>query len=456
VLSLTGLAIIVVTVMLVQRVSLRPPNSHASIPPKEGRLPPVPNIPSIAVLPFLNLSNDLQQEYFSDGLTEDLITDLSKVPGLFVIARNSVFTFKGKPESIEQIGRELGVRYLVEGSARKADGQVRITAQLIDATTGYHIWAEHYDRPLNNIFRVQDEIRQKIVFALEVRLSREEQERFKDFPTSNMDAYDLFLRGRAKILDYTRQSNRQARDLCEKAAALDPRYSAAYMCIALTYVTEWTAYWNTDPKIVDEALAFAQQAVHLDHFSPMAYAVLGDVYKMRKQLHEAIAVGEKSIALGPSCSWCFGDLAEHMLWCYGGVPEASKLLEKALRLEPTYYRADYQVDVASIHWASGNTGQAIDEMKQVIAHQPTFAEAHAQLAEFYANMGDEREARMEAAIWLKLIRPLTIARVKELNILEAPCIASEISGAIVLDTLQRLTTTIDHGSLTRPKPGTVR
>src|SRR5262249_39783207 len=156
---------------------------------------PLPDKPSIVVLPFVNMSEDPSQEYFSDGITEDITADLSKISSLFVIARNSAFTYKGKAVKVQDVSREMGVRYVLEGSVRKAAGQVRITAQLIDATTGEHLWSERYDRPLADIFALQDEIRQKIVFALKVKLTAEEQARFRQAPTSNLDAYDFYLRG---------------------------------------------------------------------------------------------------------------------------------------------------------------------------------------------------------------------------------------------------------------------
>src|SRR5438128_1059036 len=181
----------------------------------------LPDKPSIAVLHFVNLSSDPEQEYFSDGITEDLITDLSKLSGLFVIARNSVFFYKGKAVKLEQVSRELGVRYVLEGSVRKAGDRVRITAQLVEASTGYHRWAERYDRPLQEIFTLQDEIRQKIVMALKVQLTQEEQARFRRLPTHNLEAYDAILRGLEYINHSTQAENAQARQLFESAMTLD-------------------------------------------------------------------------------------------------------------------------------------------------------------------------------------------------------------------------------------------
>jgi TolB-like protein len=185
---------------------------------------PLPDKPSIAVLPFENLSGDPEQEYFSDGITEDLITDLSKISGLFVIARNSVFIYKEKAVKIAEVGRELGVRYVLEGSVRKANGRVRITAQLVDTTTEGHLWAERYDQDLKNIFALQDEVTQKIVAALAVKLTEDEQKRLDRKYTDNIESYDYYLRGLEYFNRFTKEANVQARQMHQKAIDLDPKY----------------------------------------------------------------------------------------------------------------------------------------------------------------------------------------------------------------------------------------
>src|SRR5215510_1279716 len=191
---------------------------------------PFPDKPSIVVLPFANMSNDPEQEYFSDGITEDITSDLSKISSLFVIARNSAFTYRGKAPKVQDVSREMGVRYVLEGSVRKAGDQVRITAPLIDATTGGHLWSERYDRELKDLFTLQDEIREKIVFALKVKLTPEEQERFKRAPTNSLDAYDYYLRGVEFFLraqhETKKEANVQARQMYDKALELDPQYAA--------------------------------------------------------------------------------------------------------------------------------------------------------------------------------------------------------------------------------------
>ena len=207
----------------------------------QGEVPsplPLPDKPSIIVLPFVNMSGDPSQEYFSDGVTEEITATLSRVAGLFVIARTSALTYKGKASKVQDISREMGVRYVLEGSVQKADGQVRIIAQLIDAATGKHLWSEHYDRPLQNIFALQDEIREKIALALQVRLSPEDLGRYQRAPTTNLQAYDFYLRGMESFWRamYKNDPFAPARQLYKSAIALDPQYAEAYARLGETYL----------------------------------------------------------------------------------------------------------------------------------------------------------------------------------------------------------------------------
>ncbi len=257
--SLARLALIAVVIVFVQHLSLRPPSTTASIPPAQSPALPLPDKPSIAVLPFTSMSGDREQEYFSDGITDDIITALSRLPGLFVIDRNSAFTYKGKPVKAQQVSRELGVHYLLEGSVRKEVNQLRITAQLVDATTDYEIWAERYDRPLQDIFALQDEIVRKIVTTLKLQLTLQEQGILVHKTTDNLDAYDDFLRGVESFggVDLfgsgTKEANVKARQMFEHAVQLDPQYASAYAGIGMTYLIDWESRWNTDPKVLGQA-----------------------------------------------------------------------------------------------------------------------------------------------------------------------------------------------------------
>ncbi len=281
---------------------------HGSSLPGLDRPLELPDKPSIAVLPFVNMSDDPKQEYFSDGITEDLITDLSKISGLFVIARNSVFTYKGRPVKVGEVGQELGVQYVLEGSVRKAGDRVRITAQLVDAIKGYHLWAERYDRELGDIFALQDEVAQKIVVALAVTLTEDEQKRLVHRETDNLEAFDHYLRGSEYKKRFMKESNVQARRMFERAIKLDSRFALAYAELALTHVDDWCMGWSEDPQSLDRALQYAQRAIALDESLPLAHRTLGHVYLWKKQHGEAIAAVERAVALDPNDAEGYAEL----------------------------------------------------------------------------------------------------------------------------------------------------
>src|SRR5262249_35329268 len=291
-----------------------PPAQHAENPQPL----PLPAKPSLAVLPFTNMSSDAEQEYFSDGITEDLITDFSKISGLFVISRNSVFTYKGKAMKVEQVGRELGVRYVLEGSIRKAGNRVRITAQLIDATSGFHTWAERYDRDLQDIFAVQDEVTQRIVAALKVKLTTVEQSRLSRQPTTNLEAYDHYLRGLELYAQRSREANLQARQMFERAVVLDPQFATAYAFLGRTYLMELIYQWSQSPQVLEQVVLFGQKAVALDDSQPAAHETLALAYLGSKEHTQAIAEVEKAVALDPNYADAYVTLADVL--CFAGQP----------------------------------------------------------------------------------------------------------------------------------------
>ena len=236
-LLLAAVLLIIVTALMVHYPSLPVPSTQPLTPNPQSL--PLPDKPSIIILPLVNLSGDPEQEYFSDGLTEVLTGDLSRIYGLFVIARNSAFTYKGKAVKVQDVSKEMGVRYVLEGSVQKADQQVRINVQLIEATTGYHLWSEQYDRSLQDIFALQDEIVQKIVTTLKLQLTLQEQGYIVHKHTDNLEAYDYFLRGQEYYWHFTQEANAQARQMWEKAIALDPQYAEACTWLGWTYWMEW-------------------------------------------------------------------------------------------------------------------------------------------------------------------------------------------------------------------------
>jgi adenylate cyclase len=296
---------------------------------------PLPDKPSILVLPFINMSNDPDQEYFSDGITEDITTDLSKISSLLVISRNSAFTYKGKAAKAQDISREMGVRYVLEGSVRKAGGRIRITAQLIDATTNHHLWSERYDRPLQDIFALQDEIVQKIVTTLKLQLTLQEQGWIMRKHTDDLEAYDTFLRGMEYYSRFTQEANVQARQMFEKALSLDPQYTEACAWLGGTYWMEWVFRWSADPQTLEHALMLAQKAVALDDSLPFAHSLLSADYALKQQYDQAIAEGERAIALDPNNADSYAAQAQTLL--YTGRPEeAQRAVEQAMRLNPRY------------------------------------------------------------------------------------------------------------------------
>jgi TolB-like protein/class 3 adenylate cyclase len=318
---------------------IKPPNSEDEFVPAKQAVAPLPDKPSIAVLPFTNMSTDAEQEYFADGMTEDLITDLSKISGLFVISRNSVFTYKGQAVKIPEVARELGVRYVMEGSVRRAGNQVRVNAQLIDATTGGHIWAERYDGTYEDIFSLQDKITSKIVASLAVKLTQGEQYQIAQKETDNTEAYDTFLKGWEQYLKQTPESFRQALSLFKKATELDPGYSRAYAALSLTLWQGWKRYWHNNMGYIGphdirfEAEEYLARA--MEEPTPLALQISTAMLAQWGRHDEAVAEGERAIATDPNSADGYVALAGALN--LAGYPDkALPLMEKAVRLNPHY------------------------------------------------------------------------------------------------------------------------
>ena len=283
----------------VYRLDLAQKAASASEAPRP--MPALPDKPSIAVLAFNNMSGDPEQEYFSDGISEDIITDLSKLSELHVIARNSTFTYKGKPVDVKQVGRELGVRYVLEGSVRKAGNRVRVTGQLIDAASGAHIWADRFDRDLTDIFAVQDELTQEIISALRVKLTPEQKDRLVRKNTIDEEAYDLFLRGRELSWHATKSNTIEARNLLGRAITISPDFAAAYSLIAATYVNDYANGWAEIPEqSLQTSLEIAERAVQLDEEDPQAHEVLAMALLFHRELDRALAEARRCLALAPN------------------------------------------------------------------------------------------------------------------------------------------------------------
>ena len=371
------------------------------VPASEEKMAlPLPDKPSIAVLPFANMSGDPEQEYFSDGITEDLITDLSKISGLFVISRNSVFTYKGKVVKVEEVGQELGVKYVLEGSVRKARNRVRITAKLVDTTTGGHLWAERYDRDLRDIFALQDEVTQKIVTALVVKLTEDEQERLVRKGTDNLEAYDYALRGMDYFFRFTKEANGQARQMFEKAIDLDPKYALAHTWLGWTHWLDYSFGWSQDPQSLEGAFELAQRAISLDDSVSEAHALLGKVHLWKRHHDLAIAELEKTLSLNRNYADGLTGLGE-ALYFAGRPEEAIGLVKKAMRLNPKY-PVWYLLNLGHAYFLTGRYEEAITTLKRVINRNPNFWPAYIYLAASYVELGQDEKARIEASEVLRI------------------------------------------------------
>lgn len=307
----------------------------------------LPDKPSIAVLPFTNMSDDVEEAYFADGISEDIITELSRFQELAVVARNSSFSYKGQSVKAQEVGAALNVRYILEGSVRKSGDRVRVTAQLIEAEGGHHLWAERYDRRLEDVFAVQDELTGKIVATLVGSLLDSERRRARsDDRPGNPKAYDLVLRGREHWFRHTREANLTARQLYEKAIALDPEYGRAYASLAWTYVTAYNEYWTDDPQgELDKALDIAREGVKINPASHSNRLALGQVYFFKKMLNRSLEALEKGIELNPNDPDGYVFLATVL--SHNGAPEqALERLDHAFALNPNlkqWHRSIYIV-----------------------------------------------------------------------------------------------------------------
>jgi adenylate cyclase len=367
----------------------------------------LPDKPSIAVLPFINMSDDPEQEYFSDGITEDIITDLSKMSGLFVVARNSSFAYKGRAVKVRDVGRELGVRHVLEGSVRKSGSRVRITAQLIDATTGDHVWAERYDRELTDVFAVQDEVTQEIVSVLAVKLSAEEAARLRRSVPVDPDAYDMLLRGLALQRRYTQETNAESREYFMKAIAIDPGYARAHANIGYSLSLDVLNGWPEDREAaLHKAEAHIGTAIRLDPSLPQVHFAASLLYRIRRQLDEALVAIKKAIELKPNYAEGYGSMAMVLIYA-GRADEGLEAVQKAMRLNP--------VNSFFVYWVLGQSyfhleryDEAAVQFERAVEANPQFLRGHLLLAATYGQMGRIENAEWEAQEALTLLPDLTL------------------------------------------------
>ncbi len=372
---------------------------------------PIPDKPSIAVLPFENLSGDPKQEYFADGVSEDIMTELSRFSDLFVIARNSSFKYKGKIVDLRQVGRELGVRYVLEGSIRRGGDRIRISAQLIDSGTGTHRWAERYDRELMDLFQIQDEVARTIAAILAAHVNKAEAERTLLKPPAAWQAYDHYMRAAAAWASF--QSSWKLENLAEarrhlaESLRIDPKYARAYSLMASTHRAAWLNPLNDEylnPSALDRAIALARTAIELDPNLPEAYAELAYTIIRKRNFDAAAAAAERAIALNPN----FVDYRiAQVLFSVGAPARAIEIAKAQMRLDPFHpHFAPLMVGVA--HYLLKQYEQAQRWLREASGRAPNHQYGHAFLAATYAQLGQLEDARAETAEVLRLNPKYTI------------------------------------------------
>jgi len=404
-------------------------NYYFRPPATENAATALPEKPSIAVLPFDNLSGDPDQDYLADGITENIITALSKIPEVFVIARNSVFTYKGKPIKVQKVADDLGIRYVLEGSIQKASNRFRITGQLIDATTGHHLWAEQYDRVLEDLFAVQDEITLAIVSSLQVKLTDGEQARLRDRSTDNLEAWGLAVRGYSYWHRYTEEDNARARELFQRAIEVDPDYAWAWTMLGFTYFIDTRYGWQRSrDESLKKMVECAQKSVAIDASDPDVHTLLAKIHSWQKEYDKAINEGEKAVSLGPNSAENYANLG--MTYRYVGRFEDSiRMTEKAIRLHP-YYPDWYLYSLEYSYYFLGQYEKAIDIAKKHIkliesrGGTDTFWQ-HLILAQNYIRLGQEKEARYHATEALKMNPEYTFKWEREGNLYKDPALIEQ-------------------------------
>jgi len=359
---------------------------------KSAASPPLPDKPSIAVLPFQNMSGDPEQEYFADGIAEDVLTTLSKIQELLVIARNSSFVFKGQARDIREIGRILGARYVLEGSVRKAGKRVRLAAQLIDSLNGGHVWADRFEGEIDDVFELQDRITQDIVAALEVRLTLGEEARVWRKRSGSPLVYEHFHKGRTLYINFARHTHAQARLELERALAINPTYIPALGTLAYVVTDQVRFGWERDETTSYEAaLRYTERALSIDPSDYYAYVSTGYTRLFQRRHDDALAAGEKAIALGPNCSNAY-HMAGMFLGYAGEFRKSAEYEKQAQRLSPLS-RNESMVDEARAKFHLGDLAAACDIASRVLVERPHWLTAQTTLAASLWNIRREDEAR---------------------------------------------------------------
>ncbi|MDF1553686.1 MAG: tetratricopeptide repeat protein [Deferrisomatales bacterium] len=381
----------------VWNVFLKIPTLEGGTASPEKMAFPLPDRPSIAVLPFDNLSGDPEQEYFSNGLTEELITALSKIPDIFVISQNSTFTYKAAPVTSKKVSEDLGVRYILKGSVQRDGHRVRVAAQLIDAVSGHNLWSERYDKELKDIFALQDSITFEITRVLAVKFSGTgEGSRLFVRGTDNLEAYLKFLRGRSLMAQFSKEGNTQAQQLAEEVIRLDPRYPSGYYLLATTTMMDvWLGISTSPRESLKKAIEAAQKTISLDDDHAAAWALLGFLYVLVGQHEKGLEAGELAVKKAPNSAEAQSFLAQ--ILNFSGKPEdAVAYNDKAFRLTPVGRSGPFYLHAAHTFRLLGRYEDAIEVSRELLSRTPDSVPARVQLVTAYMGWGRREDARAAA------------------------------------------------------------
>jgi adenylate cyclase len=392
--------IIIVAVVTVYHFYFRPA-PQIQVASKEKMAFKLPDKPSVAVLPFTNMSGDPKEDYLGDGIAEEIITALSKTPKLFVIARNSTFVYKGKPVSIKEVAETLGVQYVLEGSVRKTGNKVRITAQLIDALSGHHIWAERYDRDLEDIFAIQDEISLKITSTLNVKLSDGEIALFFGTGTKNLEAYLKLIQARSLIINLNKENNAQAKKMVEEVITMDPNYPMAYTFLAVIYYYDVILGTSQSPKeSIAKGIEMAQKSISLDNKVSYPHGALSLLYALKNDYDKAVSEAEIGVALEPNSAYSYNFLG-HALNYSSRYSEAISAFEKTIRLDPIPPYVTLNGLALSLRMV-GRYEESVTIFKKVLQKLPDNSFCQLGLTATYSMMGRDADARAQAKEVLRI------------------------------------------------------
>jgi len=404
--QMATMGLVVVVIVVVAAVVIwkfyTPTAPKTEVVSKEKMALPLPDKPSIAVLPFAYTSGDPKHEYLSDGITDAVITALSKSSQLFVIGRNSTFTYKGKPVKFQQVSEEMGVRYVLEGSVQFSGERLRVTAQLIDALTGYHLFSERYDRELKDIFATQDDIAMKILTATRVTLTQGEEARMFAKGTKNLEAYLKLMQAREHHEVFTKESQALARQLAEEAIALDPGYALAYSYAALALAHEVLVGTYSNPReALERGMKLVQKAIALDDSLAHPHEILSKYYIwLSKDYEKGIAEAERAVTLEPNSVDAYIQLGGNLRWA-GRCAEAIPILQKAMRLSPIPPYLCLQI-LAHCYYLTGQYEEAIALQRRILQKEPNQLPTQVGLTAALIQAGKEDEARAEAAKVLRI------------------------------------------------------